>query len=408
MNKNSLFITSDWHLHLGGEEDQELIDSIYREFNVYYGTCADNNDYIGFMVCGDIFDRMASFNIDTVSLVIQLFNKILDLDPKIKIFLLVGNHDAITKDRTVSLLKFLKDIPRVYIGRYILFSPLKGLMPILEWGDFSTVLEKYGGTDSILFIHEDIQNATFNNSGLTSKVGIDESSITKNFKWTISGHYHLPKITTTEITEITELSQNNQVRDGKILTQGITYLGASRQLSINDEGSQPIILYVDILQEHFDKSYIVYCTYKNFITKCRKYRRIMIANLDNLPSDMTNEVIYVTDNLSEEQKAKFKEVLLNKNVDNVVFHGPKDMMGSKLVDTREYDIKDMDNLVINSLVNSQIDRIHREGLDINSLRQVGLYYLSTTKADIKLESTLELINKELSKIRENITLDTTS
>ena len=183
-------------LHFGCRADNEIWLKDYSDYfyNVFIPLFKEN--YIkGDIICslGDVFDNRSSVGINTINVVIDIFEKLAEICPDIR--LIVGNHDIYNKSSndvtTLNILKYIKGVkiyykPEVEViaGKTILFHPWIENKEIQ-----SKLLSKFNG--DYVFGHLDVYGVESNSKGIKTKsenaVNISEFKKAEVF----AGHIHL-------------------------------------------------------------------------------------------------------------------------------------------------------------------------------------------------------------------------
>ena len=183
-------------LHFGCRADNEIWLKDYSDYfyNVFIPLLKDKYEE-GDVVCslGDVFDNRNSVGINTINTVIDIFEKIAEICPDIR--LIVGNHDIYNKSSnnitTLNILKYIKGVkiyyePEVEVigGKTILFHPWIENKEIQ-----SKLLSKFNG--DYIFGHLDVYGVESNSKGIKTKsvnaVNISEFKSAEVY----AGHIHL-------------------------------------------------------------------------------------------------------------------------------------------------------------------------------------------------------------------------
>ena len=183
-------------LHFGCRADNEIWLKDYSNYfyDVFIPLLKEKYEE-GDIVCslGDIFDNRSSVGINTINVVIDIFEKIADICPDIR--LIVGNHDIYNKSSnditTLNILKYIKGVkiyyePEVEVigGKTILFHPWIENKEIQ-----SKLLSKFNG--DYIFGHLDVFGVESNSKGI--KVKSSNAVNMSEFKTAevYAGHIHL-------------------------------------------------------------------------------------------------------------------------------------------------------------------------------------------------------------------------
>ena len=183
-------------LHFGCRADNEIWLKDYSDYfyNVFIPLLKDKYEE-GDIVCslGDVFDNRNSIGINTINTVIDIFEKIAEICPDIR--LIVGNHDIYNKSSnnitSLNILKYIKGVkiyydPEVEVigGKTILFHPWIENKEIQ-----SKLLSKFNG--DYIFGHLDVFGVESNSKGIKVKssnaVNMSEFKAAEVY----AGHIHL-------------------------------------------------------------------------------------------------------------------------------------------------------------------------------------------------------------------------
>lgn len=350
----SLFISSDWHLHSGGGQDKKIVEYITDKF------LEERSKYknLVFTNLGDMFDREESFNPKTIYLINKMMNVISDKYPNTQFWFLKGNHDALSEDRWESLLDYLGPNKNVVLGRtFFIKNNYLHATP-------KSVESLYGAPEiSTVFIHEDILGAYFNSGNLKSSRGLNSEKLSQEFSGVLSGHYHYPRIA---------------IRDGYVKVGGVSYLGAVRQLHIQDAGSQ---YYYYIYSDGKLKCIPIH-------SGCREF--IRVENFDDeIPEEkVKNKVVYITELCDSKRKEEIIDKFKNLGALDVSFKFVKVSGGSKLV---EQDVSggDLPEYITKNVVDSNLDYIEKSGLSKKNLIKMGEGYITGNKSDLGIGKYVE-------------------
>ena len=183
-------------LHFGCRADNEIWLKDYSNYfyDVFIPLLKEKYEE-GDIVCslGDIFDNRSTVGINTINVVIDIFEKIADICPDIR--LIVGNHDIYNKSSntvtSLNILKYIKGVkiyykPEVEVigGKTVLFHPW------IEDKDVqSKLLSKFNG--DYIFGHLDVYGVDSNTKGIKTKsvnsVNMSEFKTAEVY----AGHIHL-------------------------------------------------------------------------------------------------------------------------------------------------------------------------------------------------------------------------
>ena len=183
-------------LHFGCRADNKIWLKDYSDYfyNVFIPLLKDKYRE-GDIICslGDVFDNRSSVGINTINVAIDIFEKIADICPDIR--LIVGNHDIYNKSSnditSLNVLKYIKGVkiyykPEVEVigGKTILFHPW-----IEDKEKQSKLLSKFNG--DYVFGHLDVYGVESNTKGIKTKStnAVNISEFKKAEVYT--GHIHL-------------------------------------------------------------------------------------------------------------------------------------------------------------------------------------------------------------------------
>ena len=183
-------------LHFGCRADNEIWLKDYSDYfyNVFLPLLKDKYEE-GDIICslGDVFDNRSTIGINTINVVIDIFEKMADICPDIR--LIVGNHDIYNKSSnnvtSLNVLKYIKGVkiyykPEVEVigGKTVLFHPW------IEDRDIQTkLLSKFNG--DYVFGHLDVYGVESNTKGIKTKSAnaVNMSEFKKAEVY--AGHIHL-------------------------------------------------------------------------------------------------------------------------------------------------------------------------------------------------------------------------
>lgn len=364
VSKTPIFISSDWHLHVGGKQDKIITEYLADEF------LKRREEYpsLLFMCLGDVFDREESFNPRTVFLLNSLINKITDKYPDTKFYFLKGNHDALSSDRWDSLLNYLSPQKNIVLGRTFYIKD-----NLLHYSD-GDVTDFYGDKGiSTVFIHEDIVGAYFNSGNIKSSKGLSPEEISSNFPSVLSGHYHYPRI---------------KIRGDVIDTGGVVYLGAVRQLRVQDAGNQN---YYYVYNNSELKYYEIH-------SGCREFVRLETAEGEINESDVAGKVVYITEPCDVRKKEELLDKFKNLGAIDVSFKFVNVSGGSKLVESGVGE-DSLPEYIVNDIIDSNDEYISNAGIKEKLLAKMGIKYLQGEKSDLSIS---DFIDGIYSKHKESI------
>ena len=183
-------------LHFGCRADNEIWLKDYSDYfyNAFIPLLKENYK-TGDIICGlgDVFDNRSSIGINTINVVIDIFEKIVEICPDIR--LIVGNHDIYNKSSndvtSLNVLKYIKGVkiyykPEVEVigGKTVLFLPW-----VEDNNKLSKILSKFNG--DYIFGHFDVYGVDSNAKGVKAKsansVNVSEFKTAEVY----AGHIHL-------------------------------------------------------------------------------------------------------------------------------------------------------------------------------------------------------------------------
>ena len=183
-------------LHFGCRADNEIWLKDYSDYFYNVFIPLFKKEYKeGDIVCslGDVFDNRSTVGINTINVVIDIFEKLAEICPDIR--LIVGNHDIYNKSSndvtSLNILKYIKGVkiyykPEVEVigGKTVLFHPW-----MEDKEKQSKLLSKFNG--DYIFGHLDVYGVDNNAKGVRSKsenaVNISEFKKAEVY----AGHIHL-------------------------------------------------------------------------------------------------------------------------------------------------------------------------------------------------------------------------
>lgn len=171
------------------------------------------------IIPGDIFDNRVSLNVKTVDATRSLFVDMLDVFDNI--YIIAGNHDLYYNTTTdVNSISFLHDIDRnkihiIDFPRLELIDNKKFVMIpwIVNDKKFKDFIQEETG--DFLIGHFDLYGFKMNGASGYSEHGYD-TSIFKNFKKVITGHYHSRSVRKVDGTEFVYVGTPYQMNRGDI------------------------------------------------------------------------------------------------------------------------------------------------------------------------------------------------
>ena len=207
-----VLLTSDLHVGLRNKNEIKFIDFSIDYINYIENYCIKNKiDYIFFL--GDLLEKSSNVRHEYFT---PLFRKLEEINKKIKLFYILGNHDIYTKEND--------SLVEVFPGKIIKFQENIKINNIdfcfLSFTD--KVLPKITG--DYLMTHIPIESFKMDNYFVPKKK-FYPINLFKDFKKVFSGHYHL--------------HQKNK---------NIVYLGSPFQMGFNEENSKTgfVVLDTDI------------------------------------------------------------------------------------------------------------------------------------------------------------------
>ena len=189
-----IFFLAD--LHFGCRADNEIWLKDYSDYfyNVFIPLLKEKYEE-GDIICslGDVFDNRSAVGINTINVVIDIFEKIAEICPDIR--LIVGNHDIYNKSSnditSLNVLKYVKGVkiyykPEVEVigGKTVLFHPW-----IEDKETQSKILSNFNG--DYIFGHLDVYGVESNSKGIKTKSpnAVNMSEFKKAEVY--AGHIHL-------------------------------------------------------------------------------------------------------------------------------------------------------------------------------------------------------------------------
>ena len=322
-------------LHFGCRADNEIWLKDYSDYfyNVFIPLLKDKYEE-GDVVCslGDVFDNRNSIGINTINTVIDIFEKIAEICPDIR--LIVGNHDIYNKSSnnitSLNILKYIKGVkiyydPEVEVigGKTILFHPWIENKEIQ-----SKLLSKFNG--DYIFGHLDVFGVESNSKGIKVKssnaVNMSEFKAAEVY----AGHIHLRQ----DYKNIHYVGNPYAKVRGEGNTKGITVLDiktGKREFYENTyspkflkENIYEIIdMNIGELKNKWNNNYVDLHVLGSDITKCRfdelreelsgYYKEFAIKN-ESANSGLVNDI---GDANSDFEDAKTSEEHLNDFIENM-------------------------------------------------------------------------------------------
>ena len=322
-------------LHFGCRADNEIWLKDYSDYfyNVFIPLLKDKYEE-GDIVCslGDVFDNRNSIGINTINTVIDIFEKIAEICPDIR--LIVGNHDIYNKSSnditTLNILKYIKGVkiyyePEVEVigGKTILFHPWIENKEIQ-----SKLLSKFNG--DYIFGHLDVFGVESNSKGIKVKssnaVNMSEFKAAEVY----AGHIHLRQ----DYKNIHYVGNPYAKVRGEGNTKGITVLDIKTgKREFYENTYSPKFLKENIyeimdmnigeLKSKWNNNYVDLHVLGSDITKCRfdelreelsgYYKEFIIKN-ESANSGLVNDI---GDANSDFEDAKTSEEHLNDFIENM-------------------------------------------------------------------------------------------
>ena len=322
-------------LHFGCRADNEIWLKDYSDYfyNVFIPLLKDKYEE-GDIVCslGDVFDNRNSVGINTINTVIDIFEKIAEICPDIR--LIVGNHDIYNKSSnditTLNILKYIKGVkiyyePEVEVigGKTILFHPWIENKEIQ-----SKLLSKFNG--DYIFGHLDVFGVESNSKGIKVKssnaVNMSEFKAAEVY----AGHIHLRQ----DYKNIHYVGNPYAKVRGEGNTKGITVLDIKTgKREFYENTYSPKFLKENIyeimdmnigeLKNKWNNNYVDLHVLGSDITKCRfdelreelsgYYKEFIIKN-ESANSGLVNDI---GDANSDFEDAKTSEEHLNDFIENM-------------------------------------------------------------------------------------------
>lgn len=322
-------------LHFGCRADNEIWLKDYSDYfyNVFIPLLKDKYEE-GDIVCslGDVFDNRNSIGINTINTVIDIFEKIAEICPDIR--LIVGNHDIYNKSSnnitSLNILKYIKGVkiyyePEVEVigGKTILFHPWIENKEIQ-----SKLLSKFNG--DYIFGHLDVFGVESNSKGIKVKssnaVNMSEFKAAEVY----AGHIHLRQ----DYKNIHYVGNPYAKVRGEGNTKGITVLDIKTgKREFYENTYSPKFLKENIyeimdmnigeLKNKWNNNYVDLHVLGSDITKCRfdelreelsgYYKEFAIKN-ESANSGLVNDI---GDANSDFEDAKTSEEHLNDFIENM-------------------------------------------------------------------------------------------
>lgn len=323
-------------LHFGCRADNEIWLKDYCDYfyNVFIPLLKEKYKEGDIICClGDVFDNRSSVGINTINAVIDIFEKITEICPDIR--LIVGNHDIYNKSSndvtSLNILKYVKGIkiyykPEVEIigGKTILFHPWVEDKEVL-----SKTLSKFNG--DYIFGHFEIYGVESNTKAI--KVKSTNSVEMSEFKTAevYAGHIHLRQ----DYKNIHYVGNPYCKVRGEGNTKGITVLDIKTGKTEFYENtfspkflSENIYEIVDVtvgeLKKKWKNNYIDLYVLGSDITRCKfddlrdemsgYYKEFIIKN-ESVNSGLMNEIGEVEYGSSDFEDAKTSEEHLRDFID---------------------------------------------------------------------------------------------
>ena len=328
-------------LHFGCRADNEIWLKDYSNYfyDVFIPLLKEKYEE-GDIVCslGDIFDNRSTVGINTINVVIDIFEKIADICPDIR--LIVGNHDIYNKSSntvtSLNILKYIKGVkiyykPEVEVigGKTVLFHPW------IEDKDVqSKLLSKFNG--DYIFGHLDVYGVESNSKGIKTKsanaVNMSEFKTAEVY----AGHIHLRQ----DYKNIHYVGNPYAKVRGEGNTKGITVLDIKTgKRKFYENTYSPKFLKENIyelmdttiedLKIKWNNNYVDLHVLGSDITQCRfdelreelngYYKEFIIKN-ESANSGLVNDI---GDANSDFEDAKTSEEHLNDFIENMEW--PQDM-----------------------------------------------------------------------------------
>lgn len=322
-------------LHFGCRADNEIWLKDYSDYfyNVFIPLLKDKYEE-GDIVCslGDVFDNRNSIGINTINIVIDIFEKIVEICPDIR--LIVGNHDIYNKSSnnitSLNILKYIKGVkiyyePEVEVigGKTILFHPWMENKELQ-----SKLLSKFNG--DYIFGHLDVFGVESNSKGI--KVKSSNAVNMSEFKSAevYAGHIHLRQ----DYKNIHYVGNPYAKVRGEGNTKGITVLNIKTgKREFYENTYSPKFMKENIyeimdttigeLKNKWNNNYVDLHVLGSDITKCRfdelreelsgYYKEFIIKN-ESANSGLVNDI---GDANSDFEDAKTSEEHLNDFIENM-------------------------------------------------------------------------------------------
>ncbi len=192
MSKSLIFTD----IHAGVKSDAEIFLNEFRKFFEEFLPEQIENYSLQegpIFGLGDLFDNRNNLNVKTLSTVYQTFTSLFKRYPKLKIYLLTGNHDIYYRNtREVSSLNVLNEFSNIELITDIKKTSFFGRsVTLCPW------ITNKDSSDQIFEERADICMGHFEINGFEMVSGIKEyngiapKKFEETFKLTFSGHFHL-------------------------------------------------------------------------------------------------------------------------------------------------------------------------------------------------------------------------
>ncbi len=238
-------------------------------------------DYIAFL--GDWHESRVNVHIDTLKFSSDGVEMLTKLD--IPIFLVVGNHDMLTKNsRLVHSLYPYRMYKNVYvIDEITKINAINGdllLVPFLLRDEYDLLSSLEALTSSVWAGHFEFNNFVVTGYNITMQGGSDHKRF-KHVKNILSGHFH-----------------KRQQQDN------VTYIGNTFPMDFGDAGDT-------------ERGFIIYNHNNHAIefhdwTQCPKYQKIKLSEFDNNTCDEIKDNVYLQCII--DKKVNFEELLITEDM----------------------------------------------------------------------------------------------
>jgi len=330
---SKIILTAD--LHAGVRSDLDVFLKTFEHFFTKFlpsiiekHGCQNGHLFI----LGDVFDNRNNINVKTKNYVLDSFNKITQKYPKLKIYILLGNHDIYYRNtRKITSLKMLENISNIQLIDEVTRLDIGGRSFVLcPW---ITQIEEQ---KDIFFKRADVCLGHFEINGFqmvegyVESNGLHQSKFNNNFKLTFSGHFHL-----------------------RAENKNITYVGNPWQTKWSDYGNDKgvYILDLDKMKKTFEP-YNAIRFEKVFLSKLKKKQQ-------NLKEVVPNNFVslVVDDNISSKHLDKLNFLISSlKPYYFTISESPKNYDGVEISEESTSPIEYLIDFVKEMKLSNNIDK----------------------------------------------------